>query len=148
MNMNDSDKQVFKQREFLRLRTSLPVRLMYLPKDGRVPDTEWAAGTMSEIGGGGARIQAYMEMEVDDALTIRFVIPDTEHELKLYARVVNATRIDFGTAVNVKFVGLSDEDRGAILRYAFREQIRRAKDPVDASGQSSSGVGDDGQSNN
>jgi hypothetical protein len=78
--MNDSDKQVFKQREFLRLRTSLPVRLMYLPKDGRVPDTEWAAGTMSEIGGGGARIQAYMEMEVDDALTIRFVIPDTERD--------------------------------------------------------------------
>ena len=146
--MNDSDKQVFKQREFLRLSTSIPVQLICLPKDGRVPDAKWAEGRMTEIGGGGARIEADFEVEVDDALAVRFMIPDTESYLKLYARAVNTIRIGAGTLVNIKFVGLSEEDRGAVSRYAFREQIRRAKDHVDAGDQSSPGVGDDGRSNN
>jgi c-di-GMP-binding flagellar brake protein YcgR len=146
--MNDSDRQVFRQREFLRLAISIPVRFMCLPKDGRVPDGRWVAGRMIEIGGGGAAVEGGADADVDDTLSVRFVIPDTEKDLKLYARVVNAVSSEGITRMNIKFVGLSEDDRGAILRYAFREQIRRAKGPVHESDQSPPGVDDDGQGDN
>jgi hypothetical protein len=68
-----------------------------------------------------------VSVEIGDSLCVRFDVPDTDERLRLYARVVNVMTATEGRHLCVKFVDLSEHERGTLLRYAFREQIRRAK---------------------
>jgi len=113
------------RREFLRLKLDLPVDLRRICREGAVPERDWLSGQMVEIGGGGARLLCPVELGQGDVLCIRFTIPDTHEMIKAYARVVGMCGGDDG--ICVKFVELSETERGMILRYAFREQIRRYK---------------------
>ncbi len=120
-----TDKIIPDRREFLRIRLSLPVEFIHISRDGSVPEGEWTRSSMVEIGGGGARLEAHSLIEEGDVLCLRFAIPDTLEEIRAYARVVS--RCEGGKEVCIKFVELSEVQRGKILRYAFREQIRRRK---------------------
>jgi c-di-GMP-binding flagellar brake protein YcgR len=130
--MTDSKKGTSARREFMRITTSIAVHMICLPKDGRVPDGAWVEGEMLEIGGGGARIEAPVDLESGDVLCIRFTLPDTEHEVRVYGRVVNTSGSGRIRQLCVKFVKMSQGERRMILQYAFREQIRRARAVVEA----------------
>ena len=120
------DERKGNRREFLRLRLDLPVELIRIAREGSVPEGTWTEGQMVEIGGGGAALLSPIEIRQGDVLCMRFAIPDTLEEIKAYARVVDVCKVS--QEVCVKFVELSEIERGKILRYAFREQIRRFKD--------------------
>jgi c-di-GMP-binding flagellar brake protein YcgR len=126
--MDEVKKTYVRQREFLRVRTSIPINVVCLTKDGKVPEGIWVRGKISEIGGGGARIEAPVDMAVDDAVCIKFRLLDTEDEMRLYARIVAVLESTEGSAACIKFVGISENERGRVLRFLFREQIRRIKD--------------------
>jgi hypothetical protein len=101
---------------------------------------------MIEIGGGGARIHVAAGLETGDVLAVRFALPDTNDEMKLYGRIVNTTR-DGQSLLCLKFVGISEDQRRTILQYAFREQIRIAKKD-EVGGAPSPGGGRDGSADN
>lgn len=126
----DTNRRVFRQREFVRIATAIPVEVVGVAGDGIMPQRQWLGAEMTEIGGGGAKIEARLDLAKGDVLSIRFTFPDTENAMKVYARVVDAVERGGKRVMCVKFVGLSEEERGSILRFAFREQIRRAKNPV------------------
>jgi len=135
--MADNDKTCYKTREFLRIPTALRVEIVCLGKDGRISDDLWTEAEMWEIGGGGAKIVAPVELSVDDSICIRFTIPDTDEDMKVYGRVVGVMDRDrsghefkYTRIACVKFVGFSEADRGKVLTYAFREQIRRAREKM------------------
>jgi len=123
--MKDEEKHSGPRREFLRVHVSIPVQVMCPTKklDGTVGG--WLPVRMMEIGGGGVRISACPNLETGDVLAVRFALPDKDADMKLYGRIVAVCGA--GKGLCVKFVGISDEQRKAILQYAFREQIRIAK---------------------
>lgn len=123
-----AEKDGFNKREFLRIRLAVPIEFIHISRDGSVPEGTWASSEMVEIGGGGARILSHGSIEEGDVLCLRFAIPDTLEQIKAYARVVGIC--GDSEEICIKFVELSERDRGKILRYAFREQIRRHKDRV------------------
>jgi c-di-GMP-binding flagellar brake protein YcgR len=135
--MADDDRACYKTREFLRIPTALKVEMVCLNQEGRISDDLWTDAEMWEIGGGGAKIVASVEVSVNDSICLRFTIPDTDEEMKVYGRVVSVVDRDrSGTPYKytkiacVKFVGFSETDRGKVLSYAFREQIRRAREKM------------------
>ena len=138
MTGNETNRRMFTRREFVRIPIAIPVEVVGVAGDGMMPHRQWLAAEMTEIGGGGAKIEACLDLDQGDVLSIRFTFPDTEKAMKVYARVVDAAERGGKRLMCVKFVGLSEEERGSILRFAFREQIRRAKRTV---GQVTSGEG-------
>lgn len=114
-------------REFVRVPTSIETRLVIVNPDGVIPHDGWVKGEIVEIGGGGARIRLAFDGQVGDAVSVRFLFPDTEEHMTVSGRVVNAWEEEGLTKVCVKFVGVSDEETKRLLTYAFREQIREAK---------------------
>jgi c-di-GMP-binding flagellar brake protein YcgR len=135
--MADRDKTCYKTREFLRIPTAIRVEIVCLNKDGRISDDLWTEAEMWEIGGGGAKIVAPVDLSVHDSICLRFTIPDTEEDMKIYGRVVGVMDRDrsgrefkYTRIACVKFVGFSEADRGKVLTYAFREQIRRAREKM------------------
>jgi hypothetical protein len=86
--MADDEKACYKTREFLRIPTAIRVEMVCLDQDGRIPGDLWAEAEMWEIGGGGAKIVAPFEVSVDDSICLRFAIPDTEEDMKIYGRIV------------------------------------------------------------
>jgi c-di-GMP-binding flagellar brake protein YcgR len=137
--MTDRDRTCYKTREFIRIPTAIRVEIVCLNQEGQVTEDLWTEAEMWEIGGGGAKIVAQVDVAVDDSICLRFTIPDTDEAMKIYGRVVGVVDKDSsGTAYKytkiacVKFVGLSEGDRGKVLTYAFREQIRRAREKMRA----------------
>jgi hypothetical protein len=135
--MADDEKACYKTREFLRIPTAIRVEMVCLDQDGRIPGDLWAEAEMWEIGGGGAKIVAPFEVSVDDSICLRFAIPDTEEDMKIYGRIVGVMDRDrsgkefkYTKIACVKFVGFSESDRAKVLTYAFREQIRRAREKM------------------
>jgi len=127
-------------REFVRVPTSIETRLVLVDPSGLIPHDGWVKGEIVEIGGGGARIRLAFKGEVGDAVSVRFLFPDTEEEMTMSGRVVNAWREEGLTKVCVKFVGVCEEETKRLLTYAFREQIRESKrqkapGPPEAGGQ-------------
>lgn len=114
-------------REFVRVPTSIETRLVIVNPDGVIPHDGWVKGEIVEIGGGGARIRLAFDGRVGDAVSVRFLFPDTEEHMTVSGRVVNAWEEEGLTKVCVKFVGVSDEETKRLLTYSFREQIREAK---------------------
>jgi c-di-GMP-binding flagellar brake protein YcgR len=137
MKMEDHDRACYKAREFLRIPTAIPVEVVCLGKDGHISEDLWTKAEMWEIGGGGAKIVAPVDLTVNDSICLRFAIPDTDENLKIYGRVVGVMDRDrsgqefkYTRIACVKFVGFSEADRGKVLTYAFREQIRRAREKM------------------
>ena len=135
--MADRDKTCYKTREFMRIPTAIRVEIVCLNKDGQISDHLWTEAEMWEIGGGGAKIVAPIELSVHDSICLRFTIPDTDEDMKIYGRVVGVMDRDrsgqefkYTRIACVKFVGFSEADRGKVLTYAFREQIRRAREKM------------------
>jgi hypothetical protein len=135
--MTDRERTCYKVREFLRIPTALKVEAVCLNHEGRIPDDLWTEAEMWEIGGGGAKIVAPIEIHVDDSICIRFTIPDTEEEMKVYGRVVAVLDKDrYGNAYKytkiacIKFVGFTESDRTKVMSYAFREQMKRAREKM------------------
>lgn len=135
--MADREKTCYKTREFLRIPTAIRVEMVCLTKEGQISDDLWTEAEMWEIGGGGAKIVAPVEISVDDSICLRFTIPDTDEAMKIYGRVVGVMDRDrsgkefkYTKIACVKFVGFSEADRGKVLTYAFREQIRRAREKM------------------
>jgi c-di-GMP-binding flagellar brake protein YcgR len=135
--MADHDRACYKSREFLRIPTALRVEMVCLNQEGRISDDLWTDAEMWEIGGGGAKIVASVDVSVNDSICLRFTIPDTDEEMKVYGRVVgvvdrdrSGTPYKYTKIACVKFVGFSEADRGKVLSYAFREQIRRAREKM------------------
>jgi hypothetical protein len=118
--MSKEEREIV-NREFVRVPTSIETRLVIVNPDGLVK------GEIVEIGGGGARIRLAFDGQVGDAVSVRFLFPDTEEQMTVSGRVVNAWEEDGLTKVCVKFVGVCDEETKRLLTYAFREQIREAK---------------------
>ena len=135
--MADGEKTCYKTREFLRIPTAIRVEMVCLSKEGHIADDLWTEAEMWEIGGGGAKIVAPVDLSVDDSICIRFTIPDTDEEMKIYGQVVGIMDRDrsgrefkYTRIACVKFVGFSEADRGKVLTYAFREQMRRAREKM------------------
>jgi hypothetical protein len=135
--MADNEPTCYKTREFLRIPTAIKVEMVRLGREGQMADDLWTEAEMWEIGGGGAKIVAPIEISVNDSICIRFTIPDTDEEMKLYGRVVgvvdkdrSGTPYKYTKIACIKFVGFSENDRGKVLTFAFREQIRRAREKM------------------
>jgi c-di-GMP-binding flagellar brake protein YcgR len=125
--VDDDGKREIVEREFVRVPTSIETRLVVVSPDGVIPHDGWVKGEIVEIGGGGARVLMPFEGSVGDAVSVRFIFPDTEEEMTVSGRVVNAWEENGLTKVCIKFVGVSEEETKHLLTYAFREQIREAK---------------------
>ncbi len=137
--MTDRDKTCYKAREFLRIPAAIRVEMVCLNHEGHISDDLWTEAEMWEIGGGGAKIVAPIEVSMDDSICLRFTIPDTDEDMKIYGRVVGVVDKDssgnpykYTKIACIKFVGFSESDRGKVLTYAFREQIRRAREKMRA----------------
>jgi hypothetical protein len=135
--MSDREDTCYKTREFLRIPTSIKVEMVCLRGQDKISEDLWVEAEMWEIGGGGAKIVAPVELSVDDSICLRFTIPDTEDDLKIYGQVVGIMDKDrsgqefkYTKIACIKFVGFSEADRGKVLTYAFREQIRRAREKL------------------
>jgi hypothetical protein len=125
--MDEKNEREIIEREFVRVPTFIETRIVVVNPDGAIPHGGWVKGEIVEIGGGGARIRLAFEGEVGDAVSVRFLFPDTEEEMTMSGRIVNAWDEEGLTKVCVKFVGACDDDTKRLLTYAFREQIREAK---------------------
>jgi hypothetical protein len=125
--MTDKGERELVDREFVRVPTSIETRLVIVDPSGLIPHDGWVKGEIVEIGGGGARIRLAFKGKVGDAVSVRFLFPDTEEEMTMSGRVVNAWQEEGLTKVCVKFVGVCEEETKHLLTYAFREQIRESK---------------------
>jgi hypothetical protein len=125
--MSDEDRREIVVREFVRVPTSIDTRLVIVNPEGLIPHDGWVKGEIVEIGGGGARIRLAFNGKVGDAVSVRFLFPDTGEEMTMSGRVVNAWEDEGLTKVCVKFVGVCEEETKRLLTYAFREQIRESK---------------------
>jgi Tfp pilus assembly protein PilZ len=112
--------------ELFSVATTLRARLIRLTADGRLPCAGWVEGNVVEIGGDGVRIVTAEEFAVGDLVCLAFLIPDTEEEMRLYGRVVIASTGVEATDLRAAFIGIAESERGAILRYAYRQQIQAA----------------------
>lgn len=135
--MVDNEPTCYKAREFLRIPTAIRVEMVCLNHEGQISDELWTEAEMWEIGGGGAKIVAPVDISPDDSICIRFTVPDTDEEMKIYGRVVAVVDKDssgkaykYTKIACIKFVGLSENDRGKVVTFAFREQIRRAREKM------------------
>jgi c-di-GMP-binding flagellar brake protein YcgR len=142
--MKDIERHYLVQREFVRVPVAIPVEVKCPSKNLGISAEGWVRGLMIEIGGGGARIRVSADLVVGEVLAVRFDMPDTDAEIRLYGRIVDVTD-DGANGLCEKFVGISEDQRKTILQYAFREQIRRAKREE---GAASSSGGSDGTADN
>jgi len=133
--MTDHDPTSHKIREFIRIPTDIKAEMVCVSQEGRISEDLWGEVEMWEIGGGGVKIVAETDLSVDDSICLRFTIPDTDEQIKVYGRIVevvdkdgSGNKFKYTRIACVKFVGLSEADRGRVLTYAFREQIRRARE--------------------
>jgi hypothetical protein len=130
--MGESPQTYSRQREAVRVTCSIAAEAVCVTREGLAITDDWTKGRITSLCSGGAGLAVAIGAAVGDVLCVRFSMPDTEEQMNLYGRVVNVS----DGAVSVKFVGLSLEESAKLLRYAFRQQIRIAKNqalPEDAS---------------
>jgi hypothetical protein len=125
--MSEIDSKSVNRRAFLRVPSAMPCKLICLMPDGSLPEEGWVDAEIVEIGGGGARIRTELTVRMGCVLSIRLPLPDTGRTIKLLARVVGATNRAPARQVAVKFVGLSEGDRGLLIRHVFATQISMTK---------------------
>jgi len=129
--MGESPQTYPRQREAVRVKCSIPAEAVCVTRDGLAITDDWTKGRITSLCSGGARLELGVGAAAGDVLCVRFSMPDTEERMNLYGRVVSVAE----GVVCIKFVGLSLEESAKLLRYAFRQQIRIAKNqalPEDA----------------
>jgi c-di-GMP-binding flagellar brake protein YcgR len=124
--MNDVESGRLNRRAFLRVPSAMPCKLVCLMPDGSLPEDGWADAEIVEIGGGGARVETDLQVEMGCVLSLRLPVPDTGNTVRLSARVISVAAEQNPRQVGVKFVGLSARDRGLLIRYVFAAQMRMA----------------------
>lgn len=130
--MTESHQIYPQQREAVRVKCDIRAEVVCVTCEGQAITDDWTTGRIVSLCSGGAGLEAPIGATAGDILCLRFGMPDTEEQMNLYGRVVSAS----GQGIGVKFVGLSLEESAKLLRYAFRQQIRNAKNqalPHDAS---------------
>jgi Flagellar Assembly Protein A beta solenoid domain/PilZ domain len=125
--MAESPRTYPREREAVRVKCSISAEAVCVTRDGLAITEDWTTGRLTSLCSGGACFEAAIGAADGDVVCLRFSMPDTEEQMNLYGRVVNAS----GGAVSIKFVGLSLEESAKLLRYAFRQQIRIAKNQAD-----------------
>jgi c-di-GMP-binding flagellar brake protein YcgR len=146
--MSEIDEGILKRRAFLRIRSTIPCKLICLAPDGGPPDGGWVEAQVVEIGGGGARIKTDASLEVGCVLSIRLAIPETHEIMRLPARVVYTGNKAETEEICVKFVGLSERERGPLIKFVFDEQLRRARIAPTYHGNQTGQVTDEDQGGN
>lgn len=125
--MNEVESGRLNRRAFLRVPSAMPCKLVCLMPDGSLPEDGWVDAEIVEIGGGGARVETDLEVEMGCVLSLRLPVPDTGHTVRLSARVISVATEKNPRRVGVKFVGLSERDRGLLIRHVFAAQMRMAR---------------------
>ena len=82
--MSEDDRREIVVREFVRVPTSIDTRLVIVNPEGLIPHDGWVKGEIVEIGGGGARIRLAFDGKVGDAVSVRFLFPDTYPYRRLF----------------------------------------------------------------
>lgn len=81
-----------------------------------------------DISAGGIRFEAAEEFEQDDAVVCHFELPGSACFV-LPSRIVrtlnDSPRPGEKMEVAVEFEGLAEEQRGELLRWVYREQVKR-----------------------
>ena len=83
--MNEVEAGRLNRRAFLRVPSAMPCKLACLRPDGSLPEDGWADAEIVEIGGGGARVETTLEVEMGCVLSLRLQVPDTGHTIRLSA---------------------------------------------------------------
>jgi hypothetical protein len=107
----------------VRVKCNIPVEVVCVTRDGLAIAGDWTSGRITRLCSKGAGLEIPIDAAESDVVCLRFSVPDTEERMNPYGRVVGTS----GEQVSVKFVGLTLEESAKLLRYAFREQIRLAR---------------------
>jgi hypothetical protein len=124
--IGNDDRETSAGSELFSMTTTICGRLIRLTADGHLPEMMVMEGEIVEIGGSGAKIITTEEFETGDLVCLTFLIPDNQEEMRLYGRVVGVSRVIDVNHLCTTFIGISEKERGALLRYAYRQQIRAA----------------------
>lgn len=125
------------QRAFVRISAyGLMVRVVRRAADaqGSQSDDDAQRGSINgllDLSAGGIRFQSASEYEHDEEVVVHFELPGSDCFV-LPARVVRtpdnrATRPD-KNAVAVAFTGIDEPTRAQLLRWVYREQVRRHRE--------------------
>jgi c-di-GMP-binding flagellar brake protein YcgR len=137
----DPDWERVQQREFVRISAhGLPVRVIRSssppPLDGEPSGDGFESEhdcihDLLDVSAGGIRFQSGTEYEPDEEVVCHFELPGSLCFM-LPARVTrppNAAGEGLGKpSVAVEFVGLDENQRSQLLRWVYREQVRRHRE--------------------
>lgn len=116
------------QRAFVRIDTSLPVQIVKLEEDQSVEAPVIQAVT-KDISGGGAQIATTHQWELGTQLMVTIAYPEIG-PLTIKSEVVRvqqpqSDRVLFW--VGIKFLDISEKDRGNIIRFIFKKQLEQRR---------------------
>jgi len=130
----DRDWERVQQRAFVRISAhGLLVRVVRLA--GHTQDDEAAPGddvhALIDVSAGGIRFGTEEDFEVDEELICHFELPGSLCFV-LPARIVRSPDAprdpDEKPSVAVEFAGLDETNRSQLLRWVYREQVRRHRE--------------------
>ena len=116
------------QRAFVRISAhGLPVRVVRQRARSGDPDDEWVHELL-DLSAGGIRFRSTNEYAADEEVVVHLELPGSECFV-LPARVVRnpgqAAPRNGKSNVAVAFIGLDETTRSQLLRWIYREQVRR-----------------------
>ena len=116
----------FSKRNYIRVITCVPIYFQIANSESD-PDI-WKKGTTKDISGGGLCFSSQEEIEENDLLNIRIVLPDIE--IKCLARLCRIKKklVREKSAISVEYVDLPERERDVIIRYVFyiqRNMLRK-----------------------
>jgi hypothetical protein len=106
-------------RRWPRLLMGEPIRL-------KLPNGENSPAMLTQLSGGGARIQISKRLNPGDEVSLEFTIASGEHHI-VAARVVHSVKEDHGFSwlCGIRFIGVAYEELERIAEFVEEEQHRR-----------------------
>ena len=120
---------IIQKRDNFRLSCSFATDFKLLTKDenGQVIPSDRYEGCISNLSGGGIKMQAALKMEENDRVLIALHLEkDTLYlmgEIRVRYETPNAS---YPYQYGIMFKGITDSDRDRIFKYLFHEQPNRA----------------------
>jgi hypothetical protein len=103
-------------RQFRRLRTSV-----------RDPGGPMEVGLLTQLSGGGARLETTLELDPGACLDMRLLDDETEPPpVRVLAEVIHGVGLPYG-AYGVAFRAIHPSDRDRLVRYTYRLQRRELR---------------------
>ena len=128
------------QREYVRVATwDLPVRLVRVTEDGVSSDggdprVEGLIGELLDISAGGIRCDCDADFEADEQVVCHFELPESLCFV-LPGRIIRPPERPLDRTskpgIAVAFTGLDEHTRSQLLRWIYREQVRRHRREAD-----------------